>query len=172
MLFNTVLERMGKFSRSKRAMSPLIATILLISFAVALGAVVMNVGRTIGQEGPRFSECGAHVELGVVEIGGQPKACITRQGESSIIEVMLQNTANTDIIDLQINVIGSNDVLNIDSLAGSNIPKGYSRKINIIYDLNKFGNPEKITMIPRVTTSDQTTLCQSSKVELEAIGNC
>ena len=45
---------------SKKGLSPLIATILLIAFAVALGAVVMNLGPTIGPSMPfgGDSECG------------------------------------------------------------------------------------------------------------------
>ena len=38
---------MGRIFLQKKGVSPLIATVLLISFAVALGAVVMNWGRNI-----------------------------------------------------------------------------------------------------------------------------
>ena len=46
------------FFRSKKAMSPLIATVLLIAFAVALGAMIMNwsAGIEPGVEGS-FTEC-------------------------------------------------------------------------------------------------------------------
>jgi flagellin-like protein len=36
----------GAFSRSSKGLSPLIATVLLIAFAVALGVMVMNWGKS------------------------------------------------------------------------------------------------------------------------------
>ena len=43
----------GAFFRSKRGLSPLIATVLLIAFAVSMGAMIMNWSTSIGEaEGP------------------------------------------------------------------------------------------------------------------------
>ena len=39
------MKSMQKIIKNKKGVSPLIATILLIAFAVALGAVVMSWGR-------------------------------------------------------------------------------------------------------------------------------
>ena len=48
---------LNSFSHEKRGMSPLIATVLLIAFAVALGAMIMNWSSTFGEDtGPDCSK--------------------------------------------------------------------------------------------------------------------
>ena len=78
---------------SKRALSPLIATVMLIAFAVALGAVVMNWGKgyieesTISEGEVSLSPapaqptapCEQAIQLQVLTIGGRPDIC-TRAG--------------------------------------------------------------------------------------------
>ncbi|MDP7623305.1 MAG: hypothetical protein QF436_04300, partial [Candidatus Woesearchaeota archaeon] len=48
---------------NKRGVSPLIATVLLISFAVALGSVVLNWGRNIDISKPGDKCAGINIEI-------------------------------------------------------------------------------------------------------------
>ena len=62
--------------RSNKAVSPLIATVLLIAFAVALGAVVMNWGRGYVEDTANIArersdtevKCASDVDVSIVEI--------------------------------------------------------------------------------------------------------
>jgi len=48
---------------NKKAVSPLIATVLLIAFAVALGAVVMNWGRSYVETTAEYAERGSDIQI-------------------------------------------------------------------------------------------------------------
>lgn len=80
---NSVVTSRPSF-KSKRGISPLIATVLLIAFAVALGAVVMSWGRGYIESTATFAEeksaaemrCTMDVELGFAVIDNQKKVCV------------------------------------------------------------------------------------------------
>ena len=65
----------------KKGVSPLIATVLLIAFAVALGAVVMNWGQSFTKQTIDNTEttqkttmgCSFDVSIKEVEINGEPQ---------------------------------------------------------------------------------------------------
>ena len=48
---------------NKKAVSPLIATVLLIAFAVALGAVVMNWGRSYVETTAKYAEEKSDIQI-------------------------------------------------------------------------------------------------------------
>src|SRR3989344_3674175 len=77
---------------SRRGISPLVATVMLIAFAVALGAVVMNWGKGYIQETQVIPEgeieltppatqtgsgspCEQEIKLQLLTIGGRPDIC-------------------------------------------------------------------------------------------------
>nr|MBT4247346.1 hypothetical protein [Candidatus Woesearchaeota archaeon] len=57
----------------KRGIAPLIATMLLISFAVSLGMVVMNFGRA---QVELQAQCAIDVNLKISEIAGAKEVCL------------------------------------------------------------------------------------------------
>ena len=160
---------------NKRGLSPLIATILLIAFAVALGAVVMNLGRTIGDgELPFNGEagCGVSGKLEIAEIGGEYKICFAEMGKESYVDFTIHNGASADINDLQVTIYGSNDVFNMDSILKEVMKRGEGRRIKIKYDNTVYGNIEKFVIIPKVEHDGSIVLCDEAKLELEEIGSC
>jgi flagellin-like protein len=58
-VFLRVDDELKEFSKEKKAMSPLIATMLLIAFAVALGAMIMNWSSTLGEGAKTGPDCSA-----------------------------------------------------------------------------------------------------------------
>ena len=57
---------------NKKGIAPLIATLLLISFAVSVGLVVMNFGRA---QVELEAECPLNIGLGFAEIAGAQDIC-------------------------------------------------------------------------------------------------
>ena len=53
---------------NKKAISPIIATLLLISFAVALGVVIMNFGRA---QVELEAQCAIEIGLDLAEVEGE-----------------------------------------------------------------------------------------------------
>lgn len=101
---------------SKKGISPLIATVLLIAFAVALGAVVMNWGKNYVQttaidaqkSGQAKQKC-TETNIEFVEVSGIPKICIDNPLNTTEVEFTLKNKAPHEIVDIEITVLGDNE---------------------------------------------------------------
>ncbi|MBS1266673.1 MAG: hypothetical protein MAG795_00641 [Candidatus Woesearchaeota archaeon] len=152
----------------KRGMSPIIATILLIAFAVALGAVVMNLGRS----GGGGSECGVFLDFEIVKKDGKPKACLNNNGGNSHIEVLLQNGVNADIEDIHISVIGEKNVFNKDNLLKEKLEKSDAKKVLVLYDAILYGNVEQVIITPLIQNDKELVMCKSSRIKLDELNNC
>src|SRR3989338_6050937 len=99
----------GVLYSSKRAISPLIATVMLIAFAVALGAVVMNWGKgyiedqgiipsgEIALESPKnqLSPCEQPVQFQVLTISGRQDICFDQVG--NVINYGLENNGQVPL---------------------------------------------------------------------------
>jgi flagellin-like protein len=148
--------------RNKRGVSPLIATILLIAFAVALGAVVMNVGRsTIGAMDAGFS---------ILELGGKKQVCFFDRAENSALELTIKNGDIMELEDLQVSVIGIADIVNRDHLLQVPIKKAEIKKVMVLYDARQTGKLRKIVITPNIIRNGERTL--GTGLELEGLQPC
>ena len=95
----------------KKGVSPLIATVLLIAFAVSLGAVVMNWGRgyvetTMTQADVQSAEkisCSMDTSMGVVQVGDTQRLCIANGAEGeATLNFTLINTGSATLQGVQI----------------------------------------------------------------------
>jgi flagellin-like protein len=155
---------MATLLKNKKGLSPLIATILLIAFAVALGAVVMNIGRTtvLGAE--------SDSTFTIVEIGGTKQICNLEKGSSSILEFTLKNGNEDEITDLQISIIGSKDITNLGKLLQQPIGRGELRKIAVGYDSSALGQLKRVIITPVIIESGQPNFGKA--VETDTFGIC
>ena len=161
--------------KNKRGLSPLIATILLIAFAVALGAVVMNLGRTFENKGipiPGDSGCVVNGGLEIAKIGGEQKICFVDAGKDSSVDFTIHNSASADVEDLQITIYGSNDVFNKDSILREVMKRGEGRRIKLRYDKAVYGSVQQIVITPIVRYGSSVSACTEAKLVLEDIGAC
>ena len=131
------MKNMLKISKNKKAVSPLIATILLIAFAVALGAVVMSWGRNVEflKEEPGTEKC-ADVNLKIEEINEIPQVFYGGTGSDGFIKFTISNIGSYDIDQLIVWVIGEKDT-NIVELKQSSIKIGYPLIKEIKHDFDK-----------------------------------
>jgi flagellin-like protein len=150
---------------NKKAVSPLIATVLLIAFAVALGALVMNWGKTYTEEQMSYTttksneelECELNVELDIKEIDGQPQ--IFYSSSSNTLTFILENKGRKDIDSIRIRITGQdgNDI-NTTDITDSKIEAGGLYRGSVEYTDN---NIDQIEFIPKLNTTGSTepTLC-------------
>ena len=82
--------------RGRKGISPLIATVLLIAFAVAIATMIMNIGGGILKSS---GDC-KDVKIEVQTINGKPLFCYDTL--NSNINIMLKNTGTTDIDKLKL----------------------------------------------------------------------
>jgi flagellin-like protein len=169
-------------NKNKRGVSPLIATVLLIAFAVALGAVVMNWGRTYVTQTAQDVKSSSDVELACeqdvgldwVEIGGVDQICYGGESSSGFIFFMVKNTESTKIESLGMNVIGSTNVLSNSSINGTSIEKGKVLRKNITYDYSTYGSIDLIELVPEVKIGGVLQICSKHTLSKSssALRNC
>jgi flagellin-like protein len=166
---------------NKKGVSPLIATVLLIAFAVALGAIVMNWGRGYVEDTQSFARstsesqliCSSAVDLDfnvknvVVDLqqGSYAKVNMTIEGMGDhIIESFVIQLFN-DPKGQGITIYANNTTT--DRLQSFQV-KNYNFSVNRTGD-NKVENITRFVMIPRILSqNDNQTACPNKKVEIKS----
>lgn len=162
---------MLKIFSSKKGVSPLIATILLIAFAVALGSVVMNWGLNLNLG--KSSDVCRNVEVKIRDIGTS-EVCFGGFGANGYINFVIDNTGLTDISGLAIWIVGDKGtkLFDLDNIL---IKKGslYDKKDKEVkYDFGAFGNIKQVQFIPKIRTGQTTDICPKNSIKAEKIGVC
>ena len=157
--------------KSKKGVSPLIATILLIAFAVALGSVVMNWGLNLNL-GKADDKC-RNVEIKIRNIGGS-EICFGGFGTKGYINFVIDNTGVIDISGLAIWIVGDKGtrLFDLDNIL---IKKGtlYDKKDKEVSDdFTIFGNMKQVQFIPKIKIEQATEICTKNSVKVEKIGIC
>lgn len=162
---------MRSIFRHKKGVSPLIATILLIAFAVALGSVVMNWGLNLDL-GKSTDKC-RNVEIKIRNID-VAQVCFGGFGENGYINFIIDNVGSSDVVGLAIWVVGDKgtSLFDLDNIL---LEKGslYDKKDKeVSYDFTKFGNIKQMQFIPKIKTDQATEICPKNAVKAEKIGIC
>ena len=164
----------------KKAVSPLIATVLLIAFAVALGAVVMNWGRSYVEETAEKARttsdtkvsCSMDVNMKFVVYNGKKRICYNETDD--IIKFTLENTGSKNIESIQAKVYGANSIYINDSLKNSSMKPSYPLKSNISYDFTEYGDIQKVSLTQaiKVPGKIESVLCADNALEVEDMSVC
>ena len=164
------MKSMQKIIKNKKGVSPLIATILLIAFAVALGAVVMSWGKNVESSSAdvlSIEKC-AHVNLKVEKVNDVPQVFYGGTGSDGFVKFTIANTGSYDVDQLIVWVIGEKDT-NIIELKQSSIKVGYPLIKEIKHDFNKYGNVKKLKFVPKIKIDDSYITCAKNAIEEEKI---
>jgi flagellin-like protein len=167
---------------NKRGVSPLVATILLIAFAIALGAVVMSYGsayygsKQVGGEGASTAspirQCG-NVELMLYEINGIPQVCYGGSGAEGYVNFMLDNKGNVDVEELLVTIIGEKG--SKEYQLKPFIGKGQlfdKRDKSTKYDFGVNGNIFQIQIRPYIRVDGEIEVCIDKQITLQNIKAC
>jgi flagellin-like protein len=145
--------------KGKKGVSPLIATVLLIAFAVALGAVVMNWGKTQIQENINTgAECN-DVQFSWFMRGGKPVLCYSPVA----LEITVQNGPLIEVDGIKMIVDGSKDIYTAETITADRIGKAEAKKIKAGYDVSKYGEPRVIKLFPKVMKAEKSIICPMEK---------
>ena len=148
----------------KRGISPIIATLLLISFAVALGVVVMNFGRA---QVELEAECAIDIGLKLANIGGKPDICL----DAGQLRFTVENGVNIKIEGLLVNVIGTEKVESYE-LNEASIGKAASYIGKVAFNSATSGKIRQVKLTPKVIMFDAQQICTEKSIILENIENC
>ncbi len=156
--------------KSTKGVSPLIATILLIAFAVALGSVIMNWGLNLSTQ--NSDDPCQRVRLSLNLIGGA-EACYGNTGAQGYVNFILENTGTTDISGVSIWMTGQKKTELVDIVIS--IPRKTTFDRNnkeTSFDFNAVGNINQIQFIPKVQTPERTSICTKQAIEPKIITFC
>ncbi|MBW2976682.1 hypothetical protein KY347_04510 [Candidatus Woesearchaeota archaeon] len=156
---------------NKRGVSPLIATVLLISFAVALGAVVMNWGSNFDLL--KEEDVCYDINLKLRNLNGA-EVCYSGSGKSRYIHFILDNKGNADVNGLGLWITGEKGTKLLD-FNDFSIERGTLLEIRdntVEYDFNAYGAIKHIQFIPKVKTEDSIEICVRNSVKAEKVEVC
>ena len=144
---------------SRKGISPLIATVLLIAFAVALGAMIMNWSSNLLSESSLEGEC----QKAKISLVG--KFCL----KDNQVNLELLNSGQIEIQELIFRT-SSKDIENEihikDSKLGVN--QRFSRQIPYL----KTDDAAKYVLLPAIGLEGQRTKCESIAIKLDRLDNC
>ena len=151
------------FIQSKKGISPLIATVLLIAFAVALGAVVMNVSAGLIKEQTKTpsADCST-LALDIFTVREKPQVCFA----DKVITYRLTNNGAQKISDVKVQIVGEREV--VQGTLGSQMAPADIKESSISYSVAKNGDIISARFIP---LSD-ATLCQEQSVSVDEVKDC
>jgi flagellin-like protein len=151
-----MVEKEGVFSMfkgSKRAMSPLIATVLLIAFAVALGAMIMNWSSTLGG-GPDCSGISMIIN---------PYICYANK----MIRLSVENTGS-EVESVNVHVIDDNAneasfKYNTKIVASEVFQKDFPFEMTA---------NTKVELIPNIKVKNEVVSCDKPVLTVDELKNC
>ncbi len=177
------IKNKKRMLRSKRGVSPLIATVLLIAFAVALGAVVMNWGRgyvedtanTARESSDKEVKCASDVDINIVEIDSVPQICYNTSftTDNTSIEFIVENKKSTNVekIEARIIAVSSRVPLIYDLGDSSNLSTNVAKLLNFSYD-DDSGAPAEVKLTPYIRVGNSDEACPSSSETITNIKPC
>jgi len=151
---------------NKRAITPLIATILLIGFTVVLAAIIITWGSSLTKSILERSEsikereinCFSDYKINIkkIEVG------------SNKINLLIQNDGSGNIDKFKVRIYGINGIDNIET----SMPLGsYSaEKFEINYNSSKTGSVNEVEVFPFTTQDGEEVICGNIK-ETKKIGS-
>jgi flagellin-like protein len=149
--------------RNKRGISPLIATVLLIAFAVSIGTMIMNWGKDVIAN---VGDCN-DVKLDVQTINGKPLFCYDTLNNK--INVMIKNTGGVDIKELRLSVTAADFSHEEKIIDDSALKSGAIITKNI--DFIKSGT-FKVEIVPYIVSGGKEKACLDKSLVSENIERC
>lgn len=150
----------------KKGITPLMATFLLISFAVAVGVTITNFGRAQVEE---EAECALDINLKLAVIGGREQLCYST--EKKQISFTVENGPNIKVEGLILNIIGT-DAAETVELNDAKILKAGTYLGRMSYDTSNAGTPQQIKITPKILPYDEEQICTEKSLVVENIRNC
>jgi flagellin-like protein len=141
----------------KKGMSPLIATILLMAFAVALGAVIMNWSAKIPELGSDCADAG--VELAIRQF------CVSNGN----LLVEFRNTGSVAVSEIALSV--SDPPIEIPHMVISQETIGRGQSITQTVPFG-FSTSAQVAIVPSLDDDGESVMCSTPISTYDNIPNC
>ncbi len=149
----------------RKGITPLMAGLLLLSFAVAVGVVVMNLGKAQVEES---AVCPLKINLHLATIGGEEQLCYDAAHNQFAFTV--ENGINTAVSGLIVSVIGASKAETVE--LSESIAKAGSYVGLLAYDLNTAGQIRQAKITPKMMVQEEELICQEEAIVKEGVREC
>jgi flagellin-like protein len=156
----------------KRGISPLMATVLLVAFSIALGAVVMSWGEDYISTKSDFT-AGAN-ELGVgcdrasfsiISVKEVPQVCY----DGSAVQIFIENGPSLELANIQARLVGTDGIAQMEILSQPLAPLD-AVKTAINYD--SIGFPLQLKLIPKISIGNAEIFCADKALVIDGLVEC
>ncbi|MBD3209574.1 hypothetical protein GF367_04130 [Candidatus Woesearchaeota archaeon] len=155
--------------RNKKGMSPLIATVLLIAFAVALGAMIMNwstdIEEPISKTQTTSSDPCSGVRLALAEVGGSPTFCY----QGGAIKFIVVNEGSKEISGVQLRTVDADLAQVKEDIPGSGVTVGDTFSHDFSFDKSGMVHVE---LVPFVFANNQPHYCLNQRIVQDVLPEC
>jgi flagellin-like protein len=161
---------------NKKAVSPLIATVLLIAFAVALGAVVMNWGKAYvndmikvaDEKSSTVVDCGISASL---EFNKDINNYICANSTAGNLSFIIVNKGSKPISGLLVKIYSDAGINNTD--VSVTLQTGHTQKFAVLYPTS-FGNLTLVEIVPKINNekTQETLTCSNAVLNTKNILSC
>ena len=159
---------------SRKAITPLVATILLVAFSVGLGALVMSWGEDYIEQKAEFVQGTAEVKSGcdaakisIMQIAGQEQACFGPEG----IQLWIDNGPDMDVYNVHARIAGANGVEVKEEILTEPLLKSNAAKATIPYN-TAISPIMQVKLTPKIWTGKNVAICAQGAITLERIRPC
>lgn len=151
---------------NKTGITPLMAALLLISFAIALGVMIMNFGRAQVES---EAACPINIEMRLASIGGEEQLCY--DSDKKELAFTVENGVNIDVEGLIVNVIGMQKAETFE-INDAKMGKAGVYLSRIAYDKSASGDIRQIKISPKVLLYDNEEICTDQAIVFEGVASC
>lgn len=144
-------------------MSPLVSTIILIGFAIALGGVVMSWGKGGYATEKPVIEC-EQASLSLVSYGENRGIC-AKEGK---LYFTIQNNGETGLDGIKVSLLGDKEVYS--SVIERQINIADVARLDLQY--GDIGKIEKVIFVPRFSYAGQEILCAKNGFFIDEVEEC
>src|SRR3989344_4443035 len=149
---------------NRKAVTPIMITLLLISFAVAVGVVVMSFGRAQIEE---EAQCPIEIGLKFAVINGKEHYCYG----NNQLSFTLENGVNIKVEVLIVNVIGAQKAETFE-LNDAKLAKAGTYVGNLRFDSAVGGEIRQVKITPKVVLYDVEQICTEKSLIVETVSGC
>lgn len=149
----------------RKGITPLMAGLLLLSFAVAVGVVVMNLGKAQVEED---AVCPLRIGLHAAVISDKEQLCYN--AGSKQFSFTVENGVNTAVTGLVVSVIGTGKAETAEF--SDTIAKAGSYVGQVAYDSQAAGEIRQVKITPTMRVQEEELICPEEAIVVEGVREC
>ena len=160
-------------NKNKKGISPLIATVLLIGFAIALAVLIYFWWGNILKEQAQKQLVEAPIICAEqVELSAKDTTCYNEVSPSGdyFVLLYLENKGSANIDDLRVRIVGATSSITVT--VGEGLKKTQTKQTSVAYNKGTTGQVKEVIIEPIIVRGGTSTTCREQRITLTNIPAC